>query len=287
MSQTQAIPPSTQPSSRRKNRALGVLTLIFRLLLLGVSGGLAWLIGIAIAQLAPGTVAEPPLTERLLQQVEDLNARRQTGVMPFQPSTQPAAEPSLAPTPLTLAPSARQTAQAEVNQIQGNLQTLSDRATALETELGIVPTAAPLDARLRRLQQSIDPTAAPVETSPVAAGERTLLVTLPSDALFEPNGQMLRPAARGILDSIAQDLQAYPNAVMRVAAHSDASGSAEAQREQSFAQASTVTGYLQSRLGAGYTWLTVGYGNTKPLTGAGNSPDPSRNRRIEIRIVPR
>lgn len=287
MSQTQAIPPSTQPSSGRKRQwALGALTLIFRLLLLGVSGGLAWLIGVAIAQLAPGNVAEPPLTERLIQQAEDLNARRQGWLTGAQPASQPSAEPSLAPTPLTLDAPARQTAQAEVEQLQADLQTLGDRTTALETELGIAPAAAPLDVRLRRLQQSIDPTATSVQANPVA-DERTLLITLPSDALFEPNGQMLRPAARAILDSIAQDLQAYPNALMRVAAHTDVSGSAEAQREQSFAQASAITGYLQSRLGADYTWLTVGYGNTQPLAGEDNAADPARNRRVEIRIVPR
>lgn len=287
MSQTQAIPPSTKPSSGRKRQwALGALTLIFRLLLLGVSGGLAWLIGVAIAQLTPGNVAEPPLTERLIQQAEDLNARRQGWLTGAQPAPQPSAEPSLASTPLTLGAPARRTAQAEVEQIQADLQTLGDRTTALETELGIAPTAAPLDARLRRLRQSINPTENPVEANPVA-DERTLLITLPSDALFEPNGQMLRPAARGILDSIAQDLQAYPNALMRVAAHTDVSGDAEAQREQSFAQASAVTGYLQSRLGADYTWLTIGYGNTQPLEGEGNATDPTRNRRVEIRIVPR
>jgi len=288
MSPTQATPSPTQPSrsARQSNLALGALTLVFRLLLLGVGGTVAWFVGVAIAQLNPANVTDPPIMERLIQRTEALEDRRQTLWTRFRPASDPRIESAEALEPLDLSDAEQQAAQTELDQLQGELQRLRDRTTLLELELGIAPGVAPVDGRLQQLQQRIDPASVSPSTVAGTAGEGGLLVTLPSDALFEADGQMLSPSARGILDSIARDLQSYPNAILQVSAHTASDEAADAQRVQSFTQASAVAQYLKRRLGSGYTWLTVGYGNTQPLNAEG-STDPSRNRRIEIRITPR
>jgi len=302
MSQTQTPPSPAQPSRspRTGHPALGLLTVVFRLLLLGVGGGLAWLVGMAIAQIAPGAIAEPPLAEQMIRQVESLEARRQNLWERFRPGQSPnaAVEPATALQPLELSPAEQRLAEGELERLQTELQDLRDRTLQLETELGISPGLGPVDERLRQLQQRLDPNAASLDgIATVGSDEGTrggtpgtdspLLITLPSDTLFEADGQMLRPAARGILDSIARDLQSFPNAVIQVAAHTDTGTDAATQRVDSFAQASAVTQYLSQRLDSTYTWLTVGFGQTQPLETAQPDVPSSRNRRVEIRISPR
>ncbi|MEB3355497.1 MAG: hypothetical protein VKK04_02030 [Synechococcales bacterium] len=60
--------PESQPSKSSSGWLRGTLVLIFRLLLLGVGGAVALLVGIAIATLFPGNVTEPPILERVLRQ---------------------------------------------------------------------------------------------------------------------------------------------------------------------------------------------------------------------------
>jgi len=273
---------------------MGVLTLLWRLLLLGIGGGLAWTLGVAIAQLSPGEVSEPPLSEYLFRRSEAMV----DGVQRWLPSseaeapvveTPPEATSSLAP--LALDETVQEQVEADLDRLELDLQVLRDRANRIETQLGILPSQEPLETRLRSLRQRIDPEADLEAIAPqpitVSTGEnRALRITLPSNLLFDSDEQRLKPSAFAILDSVATDLQAYPNATIRVAGYpdTDAEEEAEAQRQQSFAQANAIAQQLQARLGEGYTWLSIGYGTTRPAgTADAATPDSAH---VEISIDP-
>jgi len=309
--------PVTQPSEKVENRARKsestggfLLVSIFRLLLLGVSGSLAALVGMAIAQFYPDNAQEPPLVEKALRQSQNwVNQQKQA----FFPTPQA----SIAPSPTASAPIAgspqpsasplskadRDKLQAELAQLQAQLKGLGDRAATLETQLGSSETAASLEQRLQSIQQQLEPTRSsptagqfnsqpivavpPVSPTITAAQGKALMVTLPSDTLFESTQTSLRPESLPILDSLINDLQGYSGATIRVSAHVDEQGTIAADRSLSFEQAKAVKQYLTSKLGEDYQWVAIGYGHSRPLAGNTAQGDRQRNRRIEIAIDPR
>jgi OmpA-OmpF porin, OOP family len=315
-----------------------VLVLIYRLLLLGVSGGLAFLAGIAIASIIPGTVEEPPFVERLARRTEALITG--SAVKPIPTRTPPAvssvpttapSSPSLpappaetaapeTPPPLNLSDQERDRLQAELDQLETDVQSLRDRAADLESELGseqeIETAIAPLEQRIQQLQQRLDPDAEPAPVPPptpaetpeataqpspllaaptVQLGQRpgatsadSLMVTLPLDVLFATDTSTLPPQTTAILDSVVGELVNYPGAAIQVAAHADDTLAPAESRLQSFEQAKAVQTYLASLLNEeDYHWVVVGYGQTYPVVQNATPSDRQRNRRLEMTINPR
>lgn len=297
--QTSELP--RQRLAQRPSPGRSFLTFIFRLLLLGVAGSLAALLGIIIAQFYPGRVQDPPLVEKLMQGSQALwqgvtrlpetwsnpspaspSPSSPTGTA--TPSPQASTSPQLPAAPAPLSDADRQRLQAELTQLQTELQQSTDRSA--------------IQQRLQAIQQQLDPSAtasssatppdqsliAP-STSTIADGE-LLKVTLPSDALFNADQVTLRPTTSAILDSIVSDLQRYPAATIRVAGHTDSQGAADADRERSFQQATAVQQYLSGKLDKSYRWVAVGYGSSDPLVDDTSPINRQRNRRIEIVIDP-
>ncbi|MBW4516784.1 MAG: OmpA family protein [Timaviella obliquedivisa GSE-PSE-MK23-08B] len=282
------VNPVTQPSERvekhaRKSEVKGgfLLVLIFRLLLLGISGSLAALVGIAIAQFYPDTAQEPPIVEKALRQSQNwVNQQKQALFPAPQPLTAPSPASPIAPSPINQLPppsaplskADRDKLQAELAQLQAQLKGLGDRAATIETQLGETQLGSSA-------------------TTPLG---QALIVTLPSDSLFDATQTTLRPESLALLDSLISDLQRYPGATVRVLAHVDEQGAVAADRSRSFEQAKVVKQYLSSKLGENYQWVAIGYGHSRPLAGNSSQGDSTRmsqgdrqrNRRIEIAIDP-
>lgn len=272
--------PVTQPSEgvatrARRSESKGgfLLVSIFRLLLLGVSSALAALVGMAIAQFYPDNAQEPPIVEKAVRQSQNWVSQQKQALFPSpQPSIAPAPARPIAPTPIAPTPinqlppastplskADRDKLQAELAQLQAQLKGLGDRAASIETQLG--------------------------SSAPATSG-KALIVTLPSDTLFDATQTNLRPESLPILDSLVSDLQRYPGATVRVSGHIDEQGAIEADRARSFEQAQAVKQYLISKLGENYQWVAIGYGHSRPLAASNSQGDRQRNRRIEIAIDP-
>ena len=316
---TPSLTPQPSTSSRQKpprtSAGWGFLVFIFRLLLLGVGGSFAALAGVAIAQFHPAAkTQEPPLVEKVVQGARALWSELEQvpttlGLTPPLATSSPSAiaSPTTSPAQLATAPLSaadKQRLQTELTQIQGELTKLRDRPQITEDERA--KQAAALEERIRSLQQQLDPTGFAVPMVPAAAssesgippatsrvsGRDTLLVTLPTDALFGrdqagSDQTTLQPSSQAILDSILTDLQRYPGATIRVAAHSDNQGSEGGDRARTFEQATAVEQYLSGKLGKNYHWTVAGYGHSKPLVGDSTEVSRQRNRRIEVVIEPR
>jgi OmpA-OmpF porin, OOP family len=307
-----------------------LLTTLFRLLLLGVGGGITAAVGIAVAQLYPAQSQKLPLVTELTQRAEvqladslaDLpeplvnllpgslvqrlkpNAQaQQANLQADLPEAVPNSVQPLAPTVSALTEAERQQMQTELTQLQAELQTLTSQ------------TAEPLADRVKEIQKRIQAiqvnlnrfTAAdpqPFVVTPEVStsndnsagnatgnatdrlnGRQPLLVTLPSDALFESEAVTLRPGTAAILDSILVDLRRYPGASIQVAAYTDPQQSAELDRQKTLEQARAVQKYLAGQMDQSIHWVTVGQGHNRPLTDD-SAVNRQRNRRVEISIVP-
>jgi outer membrane protein OmpA-like peptidoglycan-associated protein len=265
-----------------------LLVFIFRLLLLGVGGGLALILGIVLAIFYPNPNPEKPLMLRLLEQLEHQ-----------PPSTSPTSSPGTVPmstrSPLDLTPVERQQAQAKLKQ----LKSMNEAVETLETQFGTSRANETLEARMQAIALQLQGVSAPtrdVHAISTSSGNQiipvsdTLLsadklkVTLPNDFLFDNSNSILRPEASLILDKIITDLRGYPSSTIRIAAHTDTKSGADAQRELSFRRAKVIQQYLANALGDQYRWIVVGYGGTRPLIANDTDANRQRNRRVEIAV---
>lgn len=269
------------------------LIFIFRVLLLGVGGGLALIAGIVLATFYPRTNPEKPLFLKMATPFEG-----RTPVV--SPHTTPTSIPEPTGSSLQLTPVQRQQVQAQLTKLQGQLRALSEGVATLEAQLGNSRPNESLEARLQAIALQLEGIQPPPEeatsngNNPNATimaapsdsfgSTQTLKVTLPSDVLFEGNNSLLRPEAGLILDKIIADLRNYPSSTIRIASHTDSLGEPENNRELSFRRAKAVEQYFARALGDDYRWLVVGYGGIRPLVSNDTDANQQRNRRIEIAV---
>lgn len=300
--QKPAIPPTRVPKSRGKG--VFVLSLIVRLLLLGVGSGFAWVLGMAIAQIRPSTATEMPVAERLLRGTQNLTPatkRAPATPIPLLPT------PTTTPSPQSqINPAQKPKLQSNLRQLQGELNALIGRTAALESQLGSSRPTETLEKRLQLMSRELasaetattptpalptiggtmtsqPATTAPQSDNPVFAGD-ALMVTLPSDVLFDTASISLRAGTNAILDNLVADLRNYEGATVRVSGHTDNVGEMADNRNLSFARAQAVANYLSNVLGEKYHWVAIGYGDSRPSVDNGSDANRQRNRRIEVAI---
>lgn len=291
MTKSPSSAPKTSPEKSASRHPL-LLIIIFRLLLLGVGGGFALILGIVLAIFYPNQNPHRPLMLKLLERSE----HKTSAASPGPSSTIVPASTNDSP---ELTPVQKQQAQTELAQLQGQLKTLGDGVAALESQLGISDSDEAMEARLQAIAMELEgvppPNSNPQSVENVSANQPAavsepisqtdkLKVTLPSDLLFDRSNSILRSEAGLILDKIVADLRGYPSTTIRIGAHTDANGQAEENRELSFRRAKAVEQYLGRTLGKPYRWLVIGYGGTRPLVANDTSANQQRNRRVEIAV---
>jgi outer membrane protein OmpA-like peptidoglycan-associated protein len=284
--------PNPQP---RESLFVVLLSFVFRLLLLGVGSAVAWGVGIAIAQVYPNPNPEMPIAQRLWQRIQP-SGLKQT---PPPQSSLPSATPAAPMVQIPLTAEQQQQATLQLQQLQQELNALIGRTAALELKMGISRPGEPIEQRLQRIEQQLSnstPTAvqrqntppqASVSSSPsLPAGGDNLVVTLPSDILFEADSSTLRPGASVILDNLVGDLENYPGAAVQVAGHTDNQGSVQNNLSLSLQRAEAVVQYLSTAAGSNYHWLALGYGSGRPTVENDSAINQQLNRRIEVVISP-
>lgn len=281
--------PKPSKSSPKSNSGVlvGLLSLIFRMLLLGIGGAVAWILGMVVAQVYPNTSSEMPLTEKLL--------RRAPEYQPSFPASETPLTPTPTPPPTELTPEVQQTLKPQLQQLQQDLNALIGRTAALEIQIGNSRPAETLERRLQIIEQQLTaPSSLETKNIPPPTPRTTrsrsgsgLIMTLPSDILFNPGSSTLRPGANVILDNLIPDLQNYRGAVVRVAGHTDDSGSRQQNLVLSSAQAEAVVQYLSNAVDyQAYHWVAIGYGMTRPALENTSDMNRQLNRRIEVAITP-
>lgn len=289
---TQSANSEAKTSPKKSNPSQPwLLVLIFRLLLLGVGGGLALILGIVFANFYPNPQPERPLLLKMLDRLD-----KKTAVPPANASPTVISQDNSSP---QLTPTQKKQALAQLTKLQGQIKKLKDEVAILETQLGSSNPNEAIETRLQAIALQLEGIPSPNSSVKSVVNSRTnqsatvtaalvqsgkLKVTLPSDLLFEENNSILRSEASLILDKIVADLRSYPASTILIAAHTDATAATEDNRELSFRRAKAVEQYLAKTLGNQYRWLTVGYGETRPLVPNDTPADQQRNRRVEIAV---
>ncbi|PSN79072.1 hypothetical protein C8B47_13670 [filamentous cyanobacterium CCP4] len=319
-------PPAPKPRSGLGSGLHALWTLVVRLILLGIGVSFGWIVGMLVAQTFPARSAEPPLTEvalrsssqtlRKLQQLPQWwRGDRDVGIAPEEA---PAPESATPESPGTDAAtersplSDRDRIATDLNILSQDISSLNTRLEELETDLDL-PSTGSIEARFQRLDQRFNadnaaadapatpsPAAEPLPAEPLPAAEPVALtpyqeprfplvrdrVVLPSALLFEPGSSTLTTPGQQLLNTIAPDLNRYGAATLLVGSHTDSTTAPEPASQLTLQQSLAVQEYLAPQLeGSGSRWVAVGYGSTRPLVIEAGA-DQSRNRRVEIGIVP-
>ena len=115
---------------------------------------------------------------------------------------------------------------------------------------------------------------------------QAILVNLPDGVTFATDSSAVSPTFRATLDQIAQSLRDYPNSLIDVYGHTDSTGSDQYNQSLSERRAKAVSDYLTSRGVSSTRVRWQGFGETQPIASNDTVDGRSRNRRVEIKIVP-
>lgn len=138
-----------------------------------------------------------------------------------------------------------------------------------------------LGAYMDRQEQALQQVAAQSEAISVQRSQDVLTATFKADMMFDLNSASIKPGAYPEIDNVANILQAYPQTNIRVAGHTDASGSETYNQQLSERRAMSVKNALIQRGVADYRVEAIGFGESMPI-----SSSAAMNRRVEVRITP-
>ncbi len=114
---------------------------------------------------------------------------------------------------------------------------------------------------------------------------KTAPILLPTDLLFDYDSSVLRPAAVGSLQKLADLIQRNPNSNFIIEGHTDSFGSPEYNARLSTARAESVKAWLANDAGIDPGRITTrGLGMTRLLVQGGTVEAQQLNRRVEIVI---
>ncbi|MBN8483660.1 MAG: OmpA family protein [Sphingomonadales bacterium] len=115
---------------------------------------------------------------------------------------------------------------------------------------------------------------------------QAILVNLPDGVTFDVGSATLKPEFRATLDKVAESLIQYPNSLIDVYGHTDSTGSDAFNQTLSENRARTVMNYLIMKNVPAARIRSQGFGETMPIADNATPEGRSKNRRVEIKIVP-
>ena len=177
-----------------------------------------------------------------------------------------------------------------------------ERKAAARPEPVALPAAAPADLGPPPITVS-GPAPEPMRALPrpdfgpgveVRTSGDTVSVTVSDQVLFSSGSATLRDPAKAVLDNVANVLNRdYPAHRIRVEGHTDNEPIRKTRHlwkdnwELSFARATAVSQYLNTRGVDARRIQTAGYGETRPVASNNTVEGRSKNRRVEIVVSPR
>lgn len=140
-----------------------------------------------------------------------------------------------------------------------------------------------MDQQIKELKEETEGSG--VDVTEVDNGQ-AILVNLPDGVTFDVGSATLKPAFRDTLNGVADSLIKYPNSIIDVYGHTDSTGSDAFNQTLSERRAQTVANYLTSRGVSQARLRWQGFGETMPVADNTTEEGRSRNRRVEIKIIP-
>ncbi|MBO8085566.1 OmpA family protein [Marichromatium sp. AB31] len=113
-----------------------------------------------------------------------------------------------------------------------------------------------------------------------------LVVGMTGATTFEVDSDRIKPGFYSTMDKIAAIVRRYGKTELRVAGHTDSTGSASYNQTLSERRAVAVEGYLERSGVMPQRIFARGYGQDRPIASNASEAGRRLNRRVEITIVP-
>lgn len=113
-----------------------------------------------------------------------------------------------------------------------------------------------------------------------------IILNMPGNVTFQSASSQLNPAFHDVLNSVALVLKEYEKTMIEVAGHTDSVGNAAYNQGLSRQRAHSVASYLISQGINQQRILTVGYGESRPIASNDTAAGRSKNRRVELTLIP-
>jgi outer membrane protein OmpA-like peptidoglycan-associated protein len=144
--------------------------------------------------------------------------------------------------------------------------------------------AVPKEVRVSAPKEEFKFPAKPPEVKKTAAP----IMTKPVNIYFATGSATLDPNAKQVLDTVALTAQTYSNAYLRVEGNTDSVGNAQSNVALSQRRAQSVVNYLVARYGFNRArFIAKGNGPNNPVASNATDAGRARNRRTDIKIVPK
>lgn len=115
----------------------------------------------------------------------------------------------------------------------------------------------------------------------------TIQLVVPGAISFATNSAQLAPEFHASLDQVAASLKEFPDTTVQIVGHTDSTGSMALNQQLSVNRANAVVVYLDARGIDPARLRAVGMGPSQPVADNATAEGRAKNRRVEIRIVPR
>ncbi|WP_068073299.1 OmpA family protein [Novosphingobium lentum] len=139
------------------------------------------------------------------------------------------------------------------------------------------------DKQIKELRESTAGSGVDVSTTDNGAA---ILVNLPDGVTFSTDSSEINPTFRATLDKLVASMNQYPDSLIDVYGHTDSTGSDTYNQALSERRAQAVANYLTSHGVNPARIRSQGFGETQPVASNATEEGRSRNRRVEIKIVP-
>lgn len=114
----------------------------------------------------------------------------------------------------------------------------------------------------------------------------TIRLQAPEAITFATGSAQLQPRFMQVLDQLAQSVRQYPNTLIRIEGHADATGNAQFNQTLSENRAHAVASYLMQHGVDPKRIEAVGFGSTRPIASNATAEGRAQNRRVEILLIP-
>ena len=111
-------------------------------------------------------------------------------------------------------------------------------------------------------------------------------LNLPDGVTFDFNRADLKPQFYPALDQVASTMAEYNQTIVEVTGHTDSVGSDEYNQRLSEQRSNSVANYLMGKGLVRERFEVVGMGERYPVADNNSDGGRSKNRRVEIRVVP-
>lgn len=121
----------------------------------------------------------------------------------------------------------------------------------------------------------------------IAAIGAAMRLSLDSKVLFDTGKSELKPVGKEALKELANNIKVLKSGSVLVEGHTDDVGSKDSNQKLSLARAKSVSAELKKLIpSSSFKWQEKGLGESKPLVENDSDANRSKNRRVEVLVLP-